>query len=86
MFLFGYSWKPEEGIESSGYEVAGSCELPSVGAEMQTQILWKSSKRSEPLRHLSSFSILILFVNQKLFHVFSQIIKNTHFEGGPGQP
>lgn len=29
----------EEGIESSGDEVAGSCELSSMGAEMQTQVL-----------------------------------------------
>lgn len=33
----------EEGISSSGAEVAGGCELPNMGARNQTLFLWKCS-------------------------------------------
>lgn len=47
MFEEGCPWKPEEGTYPPEMElVTGGYELPDMGAEMQTQALWKSNKYS----------------------------------------
>lgn len=35
-------WRPGEGIGVPGAGVTGNCELPSIGAGNQTQVIWKS--------------------------------------------
>jgi hypothetical protein len=45
--------RPEKGVSSPG-AVIGSYELPGMGSGDGTQIFWKSSIWSSPLRHLSS--------------------------------
>jgi hypothetical protein len=44
---------PEEGVGSPEAVVIGSCELPGVCAENQTQVLCKNTMYFKPLRHLS---------------------------------
>jgi hypothetical protein len=51
MYIFKYLWSSEEGVRFPEARVIGSCELPSVGAENQTQVFWKSSY---PVSHPSS--------------------------------
>lgn len=45
---------PEEGVGSPEAAVIGSCELPGVCSENQTQVLCKDTIHFKPLSYLSS--------------------------------
>lgn len=48
MFVEGVPREARRGHRSTGDGVTGACELPHRVAELQTQVLWKSSECSEP--------------------------------------
>lgn len=60
-----YSWTQEECMGGAG--VPGYCELPHVGAENPTWVLWKSSKCL--LSHLSRRLLPTLIYNPFLLSV-----------------
>lgn len=59
-----------------GTSVAVSFEPPSIGTWNRTQVLWKSKRQSQPLRHLSVchyIVFIILFIVQTLFLAFKVV-------------
>lgn len=57
---------PEKGVGSLGTGVIGSCEWPDVfGSGNQTWALWKNSKHSWPLSHVSSPSSHLFAVSSR---------------------
>lgn len=60
---FEHPQSPEEGVRGPGAGIAGSCELPDLGAGDRTLSLWKNIKSTRAISQVPWKTFLILFNN-----------------------